>query len=279
MKNILIFVLFISTFTISNLNSQTTTWAEKVAGTGNDYGEDIVTDKNGNVYVVGRFLSSTLTLNNSKSITNSGNYDIFLAKYNSTGLCQWAEKIAGTNADLGYGIAIDTNGNVFISGYFTSSTLLFNNGKSITNSGGEDAFLAKYNNSGICQWAEKISGTGNDRSFRISTDAYGNVFIIGWFGSPTLTFNNGKSLSHSGSWDAYLAKYNSLGTCQWVEKIAGTGDDLAYRILVDYNGNIMVLGSYNSSNLILNNGKSITGYGTWDIFLTKYNNNGTCQWG
>lgn len=195
MKRILLFVLLISAFSIYQLNAQSAVWAEKIAGTGNDYGEDIVSDKNGNVYVIGGFHSSTLTLNNNKSLSNIGSMDIFIAKYNSNGVCQWVEKIAGSSDDLGLGIALDSNSNILVTGYTNSSTLNFNNNKSLIGSGQEDAFLAKYDNSGTCQWAEIIAGTNNDRAYRIATDENGNIFVTGWYSSSTLTFNNGKSLT------------------------------------------------------------------------------------
>ncbi len=58
-----------------------------------------------------------------------------------------------------------------------------------------------------CQWAEGIGGSDGDYAYSIALDASGNVYVAGNFKSSTLTFNNGKTLTNSGSYDGYIAKY------------------------------------------------------------------------
>jgi hypothetical protein len=89
--------------------------------------------------------------------------------------------------------------------------------------------------------AEKIAGTGYERTYSISSDAYGNVYLAGYFGSDILTFNNDISLSKSSYIDSYLAKYNSDGVCQWAEKIAGTVFETIYSIITDAHCNVILL--------------------------------------
>ena len=71
MKNMLL-LLVLMIFVVSNSNGQSCQWAEKIAGTSYDYAQSTVVDANGNVYVAGYFYSATLTLNNGKTLTNSG---------------------------------------------------------------------------------------------------------------------------------------------------------------------------------------------------------------
>lgn len=123
-------------------------WAKKIAGTDDDYANSISTDANGNVYVAGYFYSDTLTFNNSITLSNSGyGKDGYIAKYNSNGVCQWAEKIGGTDWDAVRSITIDANGDVYVAGYYESYTLTFNNGITLSNSGESDGFIAKYTES------------------------------------------------------------------------------------------------------------------------------------
>ena len=284
MKNLLLlFSIFFISFITSN--SQTCQWAEKIAGTSYDYGNSIAVDGSGNVYVIGRFNSTTLTLNNGKSLTGGGtnNYDIFLAKYNSSGICHWAEKIAGSSMDSGNSIAVDDSGNVYIAGDFHSGTLYFNNSKTLTNSTSSyDAYIAKYNSSGVCQWAQKISGTDDEYSRSIAVDDSGNVYIAGNYNSSLLTFNNGKTLTNSGGDDGYIAKYNSSGICQWAQNFStNPGSVLALSIAVDGSGNVYVTGYWtgSSSTLTFNNSKTLTNSNSgYDAYIAKYNSSGLCQW-
>ena len=100
-----------------------------------------------------------------------------------------------------------------------------------------------------CQWAEKIAGNSYDYAYSIITDESGNVYVAGSFDSPMLAFNNGITLSNSGDYDGYIAKYNSDGVCQWAEKIAGTDGDYARSISTDLSGNVYVTGYFHSNKL------------------------------
>ncbi|NLO18798.1 MAG: hypothetical protein GX121_02795 [Ignavibacteria bacterium] len=253
-------------------------WAQRIAGTSGDCAFSVSSDASGNVYVAGDFSSTTLSFNNGVIITNSGSGDAFLAKYNSIGVCQWAQKIAGTDYDRIFSISADASGNAFVVGYFWSPTITFNNGVILSNSGVESGFLAKYDSDGVCQWAEKIAGTYADRVHWVSLDANGNIYVAGQFFSYSLSFNNDITLLNSGSGDAFIAKYDSDGVCQWAEKIAGSGEDQALSINIDANGNVYVVGSYKSSILTFSSAITLPNSGNSDVFIAKYNSNGVCQW-
>ncbi len=274
-----ILILFvICAVSYGNLFSQDSHIIQKIAGTNNDYGRSIGVDSLGNVYVLGDFSSSTLTLNNGISLSSDGSGDLFLAKYNSNGVCQWAQKIAGSGADVASNVVVDKYGNSYFTGYSSSSNVSFNNGQSITNSGSNDAFVAKYNTDGLCQWAQKIAGSNSDYAYGVDLDANQNVYVSGNFSSSIISFNNGISLSNSGSLDIFIAKYNSAGLCQWAQKIYGSSAEYSYSLAVDKNNDIFVTGYYSSSTLNFNNGVTLSNSGSSDIFVTKYSTNGSCYW-
>jgi len=252
-------------------------WAEKITGTRNEYTNSISSDVNGNVFLASAFVSDTLTFNNGIIFLNSGGSDGYIAKYNSSGICQWAEKIAGTDGDYARSISTDANGNVYVAGDFWSDTLTFNNEITLSKSDGMDVYIAKYNSEGICQWAEKIAGTDWDNARSIITDVNGNVYVAGNFSSYILTFNNGISLSGSVFSDVYIAKYNNDGVCQWAEKIAGESSVYVYSISTDANGNMFVAGNFGSDTLTFNNGITLSNSGA-NVYIAKYNSDGVCQW-
>jgi hypothetical protein len=103
-----------------------------------------VSDASGNVYVTGSFRITALTMEGS-SLTNSGGYDFFIAKFNRNGILQWMRKAGGTGDEEGFGIAIDNLSNVIVTGYFTSGTITFGTAPFLTNntSGTADIFVVK----------------------------------------------------------------------------------------------------------------------------------------
>ncbi|HRP01921.1 MAG TPA: YCF48-related protein [Candidatus Kapabacteria bacterium] len=253
-------------------------WAQKIYGAGTDQATQLKVDKHGNIYLVGYYSSANLTFNNGKTINNIGSNDAFLSKYNTNGTCQWAINIAGNNSDLANSIDLDSSGNIYISGTFTSSSINMNNGKFLNNFSSLDIFIAKYNNSGLCQWAEKIAGTGLDNIFTIKVDNDNNVYTAGYYSSATLNFNNGFSLSNSGLSDVFISKYSSAGVCQWVQKIYGSATDEAYSLDLDSKNNVYVIGSFNSPILNFGSFISLNNFSQRDVFITKLDNNGNFKW-
>ncbi|NLO18341.1 MAG: T9SS type A sorting domain-containing protein, partial [Ignavibacteria bacterium] len=240
-----------------------------------DEASSISTDANGNVYVVGYFQSYTLIFNNGISLAKSGDLDGYIAKYNSDGICQWAEKIAGTNIEYARSISTDANANIYVAGYFKSSTLTFNNDIELLNSGSNDAFIARYNSDGMCQWAEKVAGTNVDNASSVSTDVNGNVYVTGDFFSDTLTFNNGITLSNSGGRRySFIAKYNSDGICQWAERVAG-GTDNDNTTSISTDANIYVAGNSWLDTPTFSNGITVSNSSNWDGFIAKYTDSET----
>ncbi|WP_428662009.1 SBBP repeat-containing protein [Runella sp.] len=146
-------------------------------GTGVDEARSIAVDGNGNVYVTGYF-EGTATFG-TVTKTSAGYRDIFVAKYDKSGSVQWVQSAGGTGNDFGYGIAVDGNGNVYVTGAF-SGTATF--GSAIKTSAGEtDIFITKYNPSGMWQWTQFAGGTHFDYGNKIAVDSSNNVFITGFF--------------------------------------------------------------------------------------------------
>jgi len=277
MQKIMITMLLLLIGSIS-AKGQTCQWAEKIAGTGDEYTKSIVVDRDGNLYIAGDAFFSSLSFNNGITLTyNDGDYITYIAKYNSSGQCQWAEKLQGLRHDYAQSIKVDASGNVYVSGIFFSPTLSFNNGITLTNNGDFDGFLAKYNSSGQCQWAEKIAGKYREYAFAISVDETGNVYLGGQFESPILSFNNGITLSNNNSYDLFIAKYDPYGQCQWAERIVGTDDEYVLNLSVDSRSNVYIGGFFYSPTLSFNNGKQINNSGV-NSFIAKYNSGGQCQW-
>ena len=162
--------------------------------------------------------------------------DAFIVKYSVTGVVQWTQVIQGPGFDEVYGITIDSTG-VYVTGYYNStSAVTLNNGITLPIPVGSDAFIVKYNTSGLAQWATTISGTGSDFGYGIATDSTG-VYVTGYYTSTSaVTLNNGITLPITVGNDAFIVKYNTSGLAQWATTISGTATDLGRRITTDSTG-------------------------------------------
>lgn len=262
-------------------------WAKSGGSTGSDRGTAIITDANGNSYVTGYFdaWSSSGTFGAQTVSTTSSTYDIFLAKYDSSGTCLWATAVEGNDdSDWPNDIDLDGNNNVYITGYYAGSADF---GADTLNSGGSGSigtniFVAKYNSSGVNQWAIDAGGNHNDVGNGISVDAAGNIYATGYFRNTgtfgSLTLNAGGTDVQ----DVYLVKYNTSGVEQWAKKGTGTHSNSGKSVKIDGNGDLILTGYFTgnanfdgtsiiSTDDILNNP-------TQDMFIAKYNASGAIQW-
>ena len=268
-------------------------WAAQIAGTSSDVGNGVATDSSGNVFVTG-YYGAALTLYNTGGGTGAtlatvnGN-DCFLAKYSSAGSVLWAAQIAGIGGDGGYGVATDSSGNVFVTGYYNVAALTLYNtggttGATLAWTGGADAFLAKYSSAGSVLWATRITGTGtsSDTGYGVATDSSGNVFVTGTYGAALTLYNTGgttgATLAFAGVQDVFLAKYSSAGSVLWAAQIGGTGSDAGYGVATDSSGNVFVTGSYGAALTLYNTdgttGNTLALAGGTDAFFAKYSSDG-----
>jgi uncharacterized delta-60 repeat protein len=211
-------------------------WVARYSGAGNDldFGNAIAVDASGNVYVTGASFSSET------------GFDYATVKYDSSGQQQWVARYNGpaSSDDEAYGIAVDSSGNVYVTGYSAGSG---------TNN---DYATVKYDSSGQQQWVARYDGptSADDYANAIAIDASGNVYVTGF--------------SDNAGFDYATVKYDTTGQQQWVGRYNGPAndDDEARAITVDGSGNVYVTG-YS------------VGSGTQEDYATiKYNASGTEEW-
>ncbi|MHA1341744.1 MAG: SBBP repeat-containing protein, partial [Promethearchaeota archaeon] len=201
-----------------------TTWG----GAGEDEGLGIAVDSNNNIFITGYTDSY-----------GAGSYDAVLLKYDSNGNLLWDTTWGGASYEEGKGIAVDSNNNIYITGYTDSY-----------GAGYYDAILLKYNSNGSLLWNTTWGGAGEDEGLGIAVDFNNNIYITG------VTNSYG-----AGYYDAILLKYNFNGNLLWNMTWGSAGDDEGLGIAVDFNNNIYITGVTNSY-----------GAGGYDILLLKYNN-------
>jgi hypothetical protein len=193
-------------------------------------------------------------------------YDAFAAKLDSSGALVWSTFLGGSGMDQGLGIAVDSSGHVYATGYSYATW-----GSPVRKyaSSPADAFAAKLNGSGVLQWNTFLGGKGIDYGSDIAADGSGNVYVTGFS-----NYNWGSSMRKYTAADAFAAKLNSNGVLQWNTFLGGKGEDQARGIAADGVGNVYLTGY---------------SYGTWgspvraymsgaDAFVVKLNGSGVLQW-
>jgi hypothetical protein len=282
------------------VTSSVVSWSgtQQLGTSGWDYGSGVTVDSSGNVYVAGTALykfdssgnqlwsqnpgatSQGVDNDSSGNIyvtghtggglegnTNSGYNDIFLVKYNSSGVKQWTKQLGTSSNDYGNGVAADSSDNIYVTGY------TFGGLDGNTNSGSGDIFLVKYNSSGTKQWTKQLGTSGWDSGNGVAADSSDNIYVTGYtFGGLDGNTKSGICLNCS---DIFLVKYNSSGTKQWTKQLGALLDDRGHGVTVDSSNNIYVTGYTNAVVVGLDGNTKSGGY---DVFLVKYNSSGTKQW-
>jgi len=182
--------------------SGTWLWAVNAGGGSWDEGYDIDVDVEGNAFVAGYF-NGTATFG-SQTLTSGGGIDIFVAKLNSNGNWLWAVQAGGTAGDVGYGIALDSSGNAYVTGYF-NRTATFGSHSLAVSGYDSDIFVAKLDPSGNWLWAVRAGGTKPDVGYRIAVDGSDIAYVTGYYNNTGATFGS-HSLPPNGYRDIFVAK-------------------------------------------------------------------------
>jgi hypothetical protein len=266
-----LFVTALFLVTTISVNAQTVLWAKKGISPGFENGNAIVVDDSGNVYVTGQIEFTSVF--DTYSLPVYGQHDVVVAKYDTYGNIVWIRKAGGGGGDIGNGIGIDEDHNVYVTGEFEDTAKFGHITK--TSEGGNDGFLAKYDVNGNIQWVKDFgTATGSEKGRAIAVSPSGNCYITGNF-SNTTEFG-GISLSTNGGNDIFIVKYDTNGDVDWAKKAGGSSQDRGYGIAIDQSENVFVTGTFTSSATFKNT--TINNSGLHSTFLAKYDSNGSFDW-
>lgn len=284
LKHLALIIILIATLQTKRSFAQTPSWlwARGAGSTGVDQAMSTAVDANGNLYTIGWYTSANLTFG-SITLTNPGlgTSDIFLTKHDAAGNTIWAKTFGGAGGDNGNSVAVDANGDVYITGWYSSATIIFGS-FTLTNSGsGSDIFTAKISSAGNAVWAQSAGGNSStDRGNAIAVDASGNVFTTGGFMSSSANFGTVTvTNSASGINDFFIVKYDANGNVLWAKSAGGNGTDIGNGVAVDPSGNAYITGSFASPSINFGAGAlTNASSGTQDLFIVKYDPSGNTTW-
>ncbi|CAN0451331.1 unnamed protein product, partial [Laminaria digitata] len=212
-------------------------------------------------------------------LPNNGKSDAWLGKYDTNGAFQWAFSLGAGSRDHGMDVGVDADGNCYLTGLFRNS-IDFDPGPgdfTITATGSQEAFLAKYDANGNFVWAFNAGHTSaeNSQSLAASTDAAGNTAITGLF-DDNVDLDPGPGISSITSYggnDIFVARYTTDMVLEWGIGLGGTGSDFGQGIAVDESGNTYATGKFQNTanfNPDAGNPVEVSSDGLTDVYIAKY---------
>jgi hypothetical protein len=255
------------------------------------------TDKSGNVYAVGDFhdlpgvaidFDPGIGVDNHyiNGIDTAINFDAWLVKYDSMGNYLWGKNWGRDLYDDGPSVAVD-DGGVYDAGMFMSQNADFDPDSVTTDihssHGNIDVFVNKFDLNGKHLWARTWGGTGADDAGHIIADNAGHIYIAGYF-ADTVDFDPGAGvfnlIGNTGIDDIFLSKLDTSGNFIWAESMGGTGEDKAFPLTSDGNGNLYFSGIF-SDTADFDPGPGVYNLisaGAYDIYICKIDTAGNMIW-
>ena len=268
-------------------------WGTYYGGPDFDNTKTCAVDNSGDVYIGGATsstLSSAISSSGSHQVNFSGNLDGFIAKFSSSGVRLWGTYYGGVNNEWVHSLSTDNLGNLFACGEttswaFNSQIATPGSHQQVYTSSVCDAFLVKFNSSGIRQWGTFYGGIGEDIAYDCDVDGSGNVYMVGMTSTNTNTFiaSPGYQGTHGGgTYDAFFCKFSNSGVRQWGSYYGGNQSDDAFDCEVDISGNLYFVGNTNTTapGVFATAGShQILASSAPDSYIVKFTTNCTRVWG
>jgi len=276
-----------------------------LGGSDTEWGNGIAVDADGNAYVAGATLSTDFptTLGAFQPLCGGGGacggasdaWDAFITKLDPTGSRPvYSTFLGGSAGDLAGGIAVDADGNAYVTGLTNSSNFPTTVGAfQPTLGGATDAFVTRLNTTGSALvYSTYLGGSGIDQGNGIATDGAGHAYVTGETNSTNFSTTPGTFQPAYGDGnqepppfgpphaDAFLAQFSPTGSALFSTYLGGTAFDRGLGIAADTGGNVYVTGETSSANFPVTPGAFQTvlgGGGTRldnppDAFVAKFSN-------
>lgn len=246
-------------------------WSQRYGGAGADNASAIAVTPAGDAYITGTFASSVDF--GGGPLASAGNFDMFIAKFNTNSLHVFSLRFGSTSLDEGLSLAVDGLGSVYVTGDY-NGTVDFGGGP-LVSAGSSDVFVAKYSNLGAHQWSQRLGGTSFDTGWGVALDGMGGLVLTGSF-SNTVSFGGANFVSN-GNGDVFVAKYNqATGLHQWSASYGSIDLDEGLAIAATASGSVLVTGWFRGT--VSFGGSSLVSAGSGDLFLAQYDITGAHQW-
>jgi hypothetical protein len=169
----------------------------------------------------------------------------------------WQRQMGTASDEYGYGVTADPNGGAYVVGYSLGAL-------DYDNQGGRDAVLRRYSAAGDRDWGRQLGATGDEQAFGVAATT--SAVVMGGHASGGVA---GEAYA-GGTFDGFVAKYNTLGTREWVRMLGTAAEDSVRAVATD--GTDFLVAGYTAGAL------QATNAGLKDAFVAKYSAAGTLLW-
>lgn len=245
-------------------------WSKRFGASGDDQGTGVAVDSLGNVLIAG-FFTGSIDFGGG-ALTSAGGTDIFVAKFDPSGSHVWSKRFGSTGSDQGLALAVDPANGVTFAGSFSGSVDF--GGGAIVSAGLTDIFLTRLDSGGAFVFSRRFGDATAQAPSAVAVDPVGNVLLAGSF--QGLLNLGGATLSSSGSYDAFLAKYDSVGNHIFSKRFGDTTDQRGL-VLAAGPGSEIFFGGLFAGTMDLGGGAIVSAGGN-DAWLAKYDSAGNHIW-
>jgi len=279
---------------VAKLNSTGTAlvYSTYLGGSDEDYGASIALDASGHAYVTGYTYSKDFPVQSALQPNNAGGWDAFVTELSADGASLvYSTYWGGSLDDIATGIALDSNGNAYLSGYtdstdFPATTAAF---QTTYGGGAHNGFVVQFNAKGAqIGYSTLLGGGSDDYAYAVAVDSIGDAYVTGATNSASFPTLNAFQPHYAGGtcatapntfpcYDAFAAKLNPAGSALiFSTYLGGTGSDYGYAIALDSAANAYITGYTTSTNFPTTPGAFERAYGgSYDVFVAKLNGAGS----
>lgn len=251
-------------------------WLATAGGAKIDRGYGVAAADDGGCFVTGHFESAEIDFGNGQLLKSQGDYDAFVARYDSLGKCLWAFGCGGGGYDYGHGIDVDHKGGCVVSGAFAATGRFGDT--TFTHPRGRRAFLLRVAADGAIRWvreAGSLGDAGTMSGHNVCCDAGGNIFLVG-FQRGGADFSESVSLPETLIQDVFVARYNLEGEAEWAVGTGGKADGLATSVAPDGSGGCYVGGMFKGELNLAE--KVVVSAGEHDAYVARIDRHGSGAW-
>lgn len=274
------------------------TWLKSAGGTSPETPYAVASLANGGAVVTGCFEGSAVFGDfevNRTVLSSNGGQDGFIAFYKADGTLFWARQFGGEGNDCGLGIAIHTDGTIYVTGYYEDGAVFGAGGANratLGSAGGTDIFVARYFSFAELSWVKPAGGEKDDMGSDVKiladascvvTGSYQNAAIFGDMESrrTLLQAVQTKQGDETPNEDAFLARFNSFGFLEWAVGSGGTGMDRGNAVAIVDKDSFLMAGSFQGTGRFGANTiytQFIYSAGGDDAYIARFNSLGHLQW-
>jgi hypothetical protein len=278
-KNLLsVFLLTLMLAVITNGFTQDIEWEKNFGGKGWDYYYAVTTVSDGTV-AVGHSEPNSFGNGDWTDVTGKGDVDAIIVKYDNSGNVVWKKNFGGKDKDYFTSVTAVSDGIVAVGHSNTSS---FDNGDwvGVTKKGGTcDATIVKFDNSGNVVWKKNFGGASPEY-FKSVTAVSDGIVVVGFSAEGSFGTGDWTGVAGRGGEDAIMVKYDNNGNVVWKKNFGNCNDDCYLSVTAVSDGVVAVGASYGVLYSPFDNGDwiGVTGKGSFDAIVVKYNNSGNVVW-